>query len=49
MLARIMIRDSSLQTYADVLIKAFGPRAKTGIYAMCQSPYPRLRNSVLFS
>jgi hypothetical protein len=35
MLARMMIRDRSLQTYADVLIKAYGQGAKNWIYAMC--------------
>ncbi|SCV70229.1 BQ2448_1623 [Microbotryum intermedium] len=34
MLARIMRQDSSLATYADVLIKAYGTRAKNIVYAL---------------
>ncbi|KDE05691.1 hypothetical protein MVLG_03925 [Microbotryum lychnidis-dioicae p1A1 Lamole] len=34
MLAKIMRQDSSLATYADVLIKAYGTRAKNMVYAL---------------
>lgn len=37
MLAKMMMRDSSLLTYADVLIKAYGHSARTFIYGMCTS------------
>lgn len=36
MLAKMMIRDPSLLTYADVLIKAYGHSARTFIYGMCE-------------
>lgn len=36
MLAKMMIRDPSLLTYADVLIKAYGHNARTFIYGMCR-------------
>lgn len=35
MLAKAMAQDHSLRTYADVLIKAFGPRARTFVHFMC--------------
>jgi solute carrier family 32 (vesicular inhibitory amino acid transporter) len=36
MLAKMMVRDPSLLTYADVLIKAYGHNARTFIYGMCE-------------
>ena len=36
MLAKMMNRDLSLLTYADVLIKAYGRNARTFIYGMCE-------------
>lgn len=39
-LARIMARDNTLETYSDVLVKAFGPNARTLIHSMCKFLFP---------
>lgn len=35
MLARIMSEDPTLLTYSDVLIKAYGPSARSIIHSLC--------------
>lgn len=42
-----MATDPTLQTYADVLVKAYGQRAKTFIYAMCEWKTIELNRDVL--